>query len=396
MINPSSTTLSRFKIIDLTQARAGPTCVRQFADWGADVIAVERPEPPGSVPLDLSKRHDPDYQMLFRHKRSMVLDLTRPEGLVVLKDLVRGADVLVENYRPDVKHRLGIDYESMRAINPRLVYTSISGFGQDGPYRERPGVDQIAQGMSGLMSVTGHAGHGPVRVGVPIGDMTTGLFAAIGTLNALLEREASGLGQWVQVSLLETLTFLMELQASRFLSNGEPAQQLGNGHPTGVPTGAYRTTDGYVNIGVLPKIWARFCKALGIEHLIDHPDYATPRLRVQHREQVDQVVAEVVGRHTSAYWVERLNAFGVPCGPIYQLDQVFDDPQVQHLGLVQRVKTRHAGEQAMMRQPVTLSRTPCQPVDGAPELGEHTETILREAGYSAERISALRSSGVLG
>lgn len=398
-LNKSSSALARFTVIDLTQARSGPTCVRQFCDWGANVIAIERPEPPpqsGAQPLDYPKRHDPEFQNLFRNRRSLVLDIKTAQGLAVLKRLAQSADVLVENYRPDVKHRLGIDYESMRKINPRLVYTSISGFGQEGPYRERPGVDQIAQGMSGLMSVTGEAGRGPLRVGIPIADITTGIFAALGTMTALLEREVSGEGQWVQTSLLETQIFMMDLQASRWLMKGLPAEQLGNGHPNGVPTGCYPTQDGYVNIAMLPRMWPRFCKAMGLDSLLDDPDFATIKARVRNRARVDEIIVNLVRQRESSHWVKILNEAGVPCGPIYTIDQVFADEQVHFLGMVQDVASATAGPLRLLGQPVTLSRTPSRLTKGASELGEHSEEILAEAGYTTGEIAKLRTQGILG
>ena len=250
--------LARFKVIDLTRVRAGPTAVRQLADWGAEVIKVESPE--GDAGMG-GERHGPDFQNLHRNKRSMTLNLKSPEGVAILKRLVQGADVLVENYRPDVKFRLGIDYETLRPINPRLVYASISGFGQDGPYRERPGFDQIAQGMGGLMSITGLPGQGPVRVGIPVADLTAGIFCAMGILVALLEREQSGEGQWVQSTLLAAQIAMLDFQAARWMIGHEVPGQAGNDHPTSIPTGVFQTADGYINIGAAGEaIYRRFCK----------------------------------------------------------------------------------------------------------------------------------------
>src|SRR6202163_1833433 len=244
---PASKALARFKVLDLTRVRAGPTAARQLADWGADVIKIELPR--GLDQADMGgPRHGPDFQNLHRNKRSLTLNLKEADGVAIFKRMVETADVVIENYRPDVKFRLGIDYESVRSINKRIVYGSISGFGEDGPYRERPGFDQIAQGMGGLMSITGLPGQGPVRVGIPVADLTAGLFCALGIMVALLEREQSGEGQWIQTSLLQAQIFMLDFQASRYLVKGEVAKQAGNNHPTSIPTGVFKTADGYINI----------------------------------------------------------------------------------------------------------------------------------------------------
>src|SRR5262245_30539104 len=280
----ASTALSHIKVIDLTRVRAGPTAVRQLADWGASVIKIELPpgldegEGPGG-PRDGS-----DFQNVHRNKRGMTLNLKSPDGVAILKKLVKSADVLVENYRPDVKHRLGVDYETMAKVNPRLVYGSISGYGEDGPYRMRPGFDQIAQGMGGLMSITGLPGQGPVRVGIPIADLCAGIFCAYGIVVALLEREKSGRGQWVKSSLLQAQLFMLDFQAARWLMKGEVPKQAGNNHPTSIPTGVYKTRDGYMNIAASGhKIWLRLCEAIGAPDLATHPDYATGAARSKHR-----------------------------------------------------------------------------------------------------------------
>jgi crotonobetainyl-CoA:carnitine CoA-transferase CaiB-like acyl-CoA transferase len=374
--------LSRFTVLDLTRVRAGPTCVRQFADWGANVIKIESPD--GSA--DFAARHDPDFQNLHRNKRSITLNLKTPEGLAVLKQLVARADVLVENYRPDVKDRLGIDYESLKKVNKRLVYTSISGFGQDGPYRERPGVDQIAQGMGGLMSITGAPGKGPMRVGIAIADLSAGLLAAVGTMTALLEREVSGEGQWVHTSLLEAQIFMLDFQAARYLMKQEVAGQVGNDHPTSVPTGTFRTRDGYINIAPTPPMWKKFCATLGL-NIAEDPDFATPPARRKNRDRLAEAVEKVTLKETNATWIDRFNKAGVPCGPIYSIDQTFADPQVKHLGMAETVKSGKLGEIPLVAQPVNLSRTDSQLVAGAPEAGEQTDEILEWLGYSKDTIA---------
>src|SRR6266702_3065212 len=313
---PASDALKRFTVIDLTRVRAGPTCVRQLADWGANVIKVEMPETAGESmggPRDGS-----DFLNLHRNKRSMTLDLKKPEGVEILKKLVTHADVLVENYRPDVKHRLGIDYETLRKLNPRLVYGSISGFGQEGPYRDRPGFDQVAQGMGGLMSITGMPGEGPMRVGIPIADLTGGIFCAMGILVALLEREVSGEGQWVQSSLLQAQIFMLDFQGARWLVEKDVAKQAGNNHPTSIPTGVFKTSDGYINIATTGgRIWERCAQAIGAPELVNNPDYATAPARSKNRDALNAAMNELTQKKSTETWVTELNTAGVPCGPIY-------------------------------------------------------------------------------
>jgi formyl-CoA transferase len=394
MTDNSGMPLSRFKVLDLTRVRAGPTAVRQLADWGAEVIKIEAPPTPGEG-LG-GPRHGPDFQNLHRNKRSLTLDLKSPEGMEIFHKLVRGADVVVENYRPDVKTRLGIDYPALKGINPRLVYASISGFGQSGPYRDRPGFDQIAQGMGGLMSITGLPGQGPVRVGVPVADLSAGIFCAMGILVALLEREVSGEGQWVETSLLAAQIAMLDFQAARWLIAREVPEQAGNDHPTSIPTGVFRTQDGYINIASAgDEIFRRLCKALEIPALADHPDYRTGKLRSDNRKALNAAIEEVTQARDSAEWIERLNAAGVPSGPIYLIDQVFADPQVRHLGIAQAVDHPALGTMELVGQAVTLSRSPSRLRTASPEAGEHTDAILRALGYSDTDLAGLRQRGVV-
>src|SRR4051795_1757679 len=331
--------LSRFKVLDLTRVRAGPTAVRQLADWGAKVIKIEAPPGPGEG-LG-GPRHGPDFQNLHRNKRSLTLDLKAPEGIEIFRRLVREADVVIENYRPDVKTRLGIDYEALRAINPRLVYASISGFGQSGPYRDRPGFDQIAQGMGGLMSITGLPGQGPVRVGIPVADLSAGLFAAMGIMVALLEREQSGKGQAIETSLLQAQIFMLDFQAARWLTGREVPPQAGNNHPTSIPTGVFKTSDGYINIAAAGgKMWEKVCQTLGFPELATHPDYATGPARQKNRDALNARMEQETVKNSSAHWVDAFNKAGVPCGPIYSIDQAFADPQVKHLGIARPIQTQ--------------------------------------------------------
>jgi crotonobetainyl-CoA:carnitine CoA-transferase CaiB-like acyl-CoA transferase len=396
MPNPrASRALERFTVLDLTQVRSGPTCVRQLADWGANVIKVEQPpelvtgEPPGGP------REGPDFQNLHRNKRSITLNLKSKQGLAAFLRMVKKADVVVENFRPDVKKRLGIDYKSLSKVNPKIILGSISGFGQDGPYAGRPGFDQIAQGMGGLMSITGLPGQGPVRVGIPIADLCAGLFCALGIMVALLEREKSKKGQHITTSLLQAQIFMLDFQAARWLVKGEVPQQAGNNHPTSIPTGVFKTSDGHINIASTgQKIWERFCHALGDPDLITRPEYATAAARSKNREALNAVIDAHTIKRTSADWVERLNEAGVPSGPIYSIDQMFGDPQVEHLKMAQPVKKK-GKEMKLVGQPVSLSRTPSKLVSWPPALGEHTDQVLKEFGFRAGEIAALRKANAI-
>jgi crotonobetainyl-CoA:carnitine CoA-transferase CaiB-like acyl-CoA transferase len=392
----ASTAFSRLRILDLTRVRAGPTCVRQFADFGADVVKIE--SPPGVDPNENmgGPRDGPDMQNLHRNKRSMTLNLKRPEARAVFARLVKSADVVVENYRPDVKFRLGVDYDSLKKINPRIILASISGFGQDGPYRDRPGFDQIAQGMSGLMGVTGEPGRGPMRSGAAIADVTAGLYAALGVMTALIERESSGEGQWVQSCLLQAGIGLLDFQAARYAMKGEVPPQMGNDHPTSMPTSAYRTADGHINIACSGDgMWKRLCKALGREELLSKEEFADNDRRSRNRHALNDVLNEVFAGKKSAAWVEMLNAAGVPCGPIYRMDEVFADPQVRHLQAAVEVAHPRLGRFKILGQPAKLSRTPASIAAPAPEIGAHTEEILQELGYAPAEISALKDSKVV-
>jgi crotonobetainyl-CoA:carnitine CoA-transferase CaiB-like acyl-CoA transferase len=306
------------------------------------------------------------------------------------------ADVVVENFRPDVKERLGIGYEALRAVNPRLVYASISGFGQDGPYRDRPGFDQIAQGMGGLMSITGLPGQGPVRVGIPIADLCAGIFCSQGILLALIERERSGEGQWVETSLLQAQIFMLDFQAARWTIGHEVPKQAGNNHPTSIPTGVFQTKDGHINIATTgQKIWERFCAVIGGEHLVKREEYATGAARSKNRDRLSADLNEILKRETSAAWIARLNEAGVPCGPIYAMNEVFADPQVEHLGVTATVESPHLGRLEMLAQPMRLSRTPALVDRHPPALGEHTDEVLREYGYGPDEVARLRRDKIV-
>ena len=389
----ASQALARFTVLDLTRVRSGPTCVRQLADWGANVIKIEMPPDEKGGEGMGGPRDGSDFQNLHRNKRSITLDLKKPEGRAAFFKLVEKADVVVENFRPDVKRRLGIDYPELKKINKRIVMGSISGFGQDGPYENRPGFDQIAQGMGGLMSITGLPGQGPVRVGIPVADLTAGLFCALGILTALHEREVSGEGQHVTTSLLQAQIFMLDFQASRWLQNKEVAQQAGNDHPTSIPTGVFKTKDGHINIATTGgPIWDRFCVAIGAETMATHPDYATGKLRSANRKALNAEIGTYTEKKTSAEWIDIFNKSGVPCGPIYSIDQVFADPQVQHLGIAQSTPKKDGTPLNLVGQPMTLSRTPSKMAVRPPALGEHTDEVLAAFGFSAGEIAALKQA----
>ena len=391
---PASTVLSRYTVLDLTRVRSGPTCVRQLADWGANVIKIEMPATDQAGQLG-GPREGSDFQNLHRNKRAITLNLKQAKGVEIFKSLAAKADVVVENYRPDVKFRLGIDYESLKPLNKGLVYGSISGFGQDGPYKDRPGFDQIAQGMGGLMSITGAPGQGPMRAGIPIADLTAGIFCAQGILLALLEREQSGEGQWVQTSLLQAQTFMLDFQASRWLMDGDVAQQAGNNHPTSIPTGVFETADGHINIASAGQaIYLRFVDVLGDERLMEDR-FATGAARSENRDAINDIINEHTRKRPSAEWIDLLNKAGIPCGEINSIDQVFGSPQIKHLGMAKDVVSQERGPTQLVGQPVSLSRTDSSVRHPPPTYGQHTADVLGELGFGAEDIKQLKDDGII-
>ena len=393
---PASSALSHIRVLDLSRVRSGPTAVRQLADWGADVIKIEQPpslEADGALGAG---RNTADFQNLQRNRRSLTLNLKEPRGLELFRKLVATSDVVVENFRPDVKTRLGIDYESLKAINRKIILASISGFGQTGPYAKRPGFDQIAQGMGGLMSITGDARDGPMRVGIPIADLAAGLFCALGILTALIEREKSAEGQWLHTSLLQSQIFMLDFQAARWLMQGEVAPQVGNEHPTSVPTNRYLTRDGAINIAVAgDQIWQRLCNAIGRKDWADDESLATNALRKARRDELNDAISEIMAEKTSAEWVELLTAAGVPCGPIYRIDEMFDDPQVRHLKVARPIHTDPFGNTHALVQPFQMSRTPSVLAASPPTRGQHTNEVLEELGIDTEDIPELLKKSVI-
>jgi crotonobetainyl-CoA:carnitine CoA-transferase CaiB-like acyl-CoA transferase len=393
----ASPALARFRVLDLSRVRAGPTCARMLADFGADVIRIE--PPPGVDPNDAmfaAKRHGGDFQNLNRNKRGLALNLKKEEGRAVLHRLVRDADVVLENWRPDVKQRLGLDYETLAAINPRIVLASISGFGQDGPYAWRPGFDQVIQGMGGLMSVTGFKESGPVRAGIAVSDSSAGLYTALGILTALLEREVSGRGQWVHAALLHAQIAMLDFQAARYLLDGDVPAQEGNDHPTSAPMGMFRCADGAVNIGVSGKgQWKDFCTAIDRMDWLQRPEFRLNADRIRNRAEINATVQQLFAGRPVGYWVELLNRAGIPCGPVYTVPEMFEDEQVRHLGVAAPLRGRDGETIRVISQPVVLERTPAALVAPAPEVGEHSDEVLREAGYDDGQIEALRAQGVI-
>lgn len=393
----ASAALARFRVLDLSRVRAGPNCVRMLTDFGADVIRIE--PPPGVDPNEAmfaANRRSGDFQNINRNKRSMTLNLKRPGARDILMRLVKDADVLVENWRPNVKKKLGLDYDSLAAVNPRIILASISGFGQDGPLASRPGFDQIIQGMGGLMSVTGHPESGPVRAGLAVADMSAGLYTALGILTALLEREVSGKGQWVHASLLHSQIAMMDFQMARYLNDNDIPVQVGNDHPTSSPMGVFEARDGVFNLGASGEgNWIRLCTVLECPEWLIDPEFKTETLRVKHRDRLTVALAEVFKERTVGNWVTLLNDAGVPAGPIYTVAQVFEDEQVKHLGVTTSLMTDFGKEMHYINQPVTLERTPSKVVAPAPSWGQHTDEVLAEAGYSQEEIRQFHADAVV-
>ncbi|MEI8401475.1 MAG: CoA transferase [Alcaligenaceae bacterium] len=387
--------LSRFTVLDLTRVRSGPAAVRQFADWGANVIKIEEP---GDQPDDRpgGSSQFADYQNTHRNKRSVTLNLKHPKGKALFLKMVEQADVVIENYRPNVKFKLGIDYESLRKINKRIILASVSGFGQDGPYVDRPGLDQIAQGLGGIMSVTGEPGRGPMRAGIPVADLSSGLFCAIGTLVALLEREESGEGQWVQSSLLQSQVWMMDFQIMRWLMNKEIPGQTGNDHPTTAATGVYPTADGYINLAAMgTEMFIKLVTAIGLPELAEDPRFKLLKTRGQNRPALNAAIAARTKQEPTADWIELLNKAGVPCGSIKNVKETMEDPQVVHLGMAKTIQHPNLGEISVVNHPVIMSRSKREVFTAAPDRGEHNKEVYAEFGVSAAEVEALLQDGAV-
>ena len=385
--------LSRFKVLDLTLARAGPSCVRTLADWGADVIRVEPPAEAGEASEVVGRRDGSDFQNLHRNKRAITLNLKTDEGREVFMRLAEQADVIVENMRPSVAKRLGVDFESARKRNPRIVYGSISGFGQYGPYTERPSIDQIAQGMTGIMSVTGFPGQGPLRVGVAVTDIMAGAFLAQGILIALLDREVSGEGRWVQTSLLEAGITLMDFQATRWTMDKKVPPQEGNFHPTNTPMGLYPTADGFLNLAATSnKNFVKFCKLIDRDKMGADPRFASSALRARNREALNELIATALRARPSREWFDIMVAEGIPCGPVYNVKDVFADPQVEQLRIKRSVTHPRLGEIDLIAQPCEITGFDRNLRSATPDLGEHNDEVLRSLGYDAEGIAKLKAA----
>lgn len=393
---PASDILTPYTVLDLTRVRAGPTCARQLADWGANVIKIEQPTKDTSGADGMGgPRAGSDFQNLHRNKRGITLNLKAPEGAAIFKRMAAKADVIIENYRPGVKHRLGIDYETLRQDNPGLIYASISGFGQDGPLADRPGFDQILQGMGGLMSITGEPGRGPMRVGIPIADLCSGLLASQGIMLALLKRERTGEGQWVQSSLLQAQAFMLDFQAARWLMDGDVPGQAGNDHPTSIPTGVFKTSDGYINIAASGgAMWDRLR-----DHMADPrlhaEEFASAEARSDNRQSLNAILNECTERQSSDHWVEALNGVGVPCGEINTIDKVFENPQMQHLGMAWDVDSQERGKSKLVGQAITMSGSKASITAPPPTIGQHTREVLGEFGYSTSEIDAFEAADVI-
>jgi len=395
----SNLPLSRYTVLDLTIARAGPSAVRLLADWGARVIRIEPPpeeeENGRSITGD---RNGPDDQNLHRNKRSLSIDLKNPTGQQLFGELVAKADVVVENFRADVKQRLNLDYESLCEHNASIILASISGFGQTGPYSARAGVDQIVQGLSGLMSVTGHPGGGPVRAGIAISDTAAGMFLGQGILLALLHREHTGVGQWVHTSMLESMLSKMDFQAARYTMLGEVADQQGNDHPTLVPMGTFSAEDGPVNIAAsTPRMFNELCEALGASAIADDPRFAKTTDRVKNKVALRAAINELTAQFSVEELVTMLAPLGVPCGPVCNLAETFDNPQVRHLEMTRPAPNPVHGDVSLLRSPINLSKFPHPDRfhHAGPVAGQHNHEILTEFGYDADSITELEQSGAI-
>jgi formyl-CoA transferase len=389
--------LAGIRVVEVGNWMAVPFCGMQLADLGADVIKVENPR--GG---DLTRGAGPfldgessNFVRLNRNKRSVTLDLKAEAGKRLFRRLVASADVLIENLRPGTMDGLGLGYEALRAEAPRLIYLAATGFGSDGPYASLPGLDIIAQGMSGLMSITGEAGRPPVKIGVPITDLTCALYGAIAVLAALRARDRDGRGQFIDVSLLEAGVSLAVWEAGRYFATGEVPRPSGSAHQSIAPYQAFRTADGYVTIGANSQAhWKTLCSALGLEALVDDPRFAMNEQRIANRDALVTEIETVTATQPTAHWTQIIGAAGIPCGPIWTFDRVFDDPHLEARGFFADAPHPTLGPVRQLGSPMRLSATPTRIERAGPRLGEHTAEVLREIGVDEREVAELSEAGV--
>ena len=389
--------LAHIKILDLTRFVAGPFCTQLLGDMGAEVIKIESPDRGDETRYQAAVVNGESWYFagLNRNKKSLTLDLKSKEGKEIFRRLAREVDVVVENFRPGVMRNFGFDYENLSKINPRLIYCGISGFGKDGPYALRPAFDFIAQGLSGFMSITGFPDREPVRTGIPISDSVAGIYAAFGILAAVVAREKTGRGQEVQTSLVDAMVSIMSYLSAEYFSSGKIPQRFGNDHPVLCPYGTFPAADGYINVAPSGEhMWERLAQALGLTDLARDPRFQSNALRRQNREELNRRVSEVTSRKPMAEWIEFLNKEGVPCGPIHNLGQALEDPQIQHQKMVLTVE-QPTGKMRILGFPVKLSETPAELRRPAPKFGEHTGEILAGIGFSENQVQEFKRKGAI-
>jgi crotonobetainyl-CoA:carnitine CoA-transferase CaiB-like acyl-CoA transferase len=391
--------LDGIRIIDFSKALAGPYCTMLLADMGAEVIKVEMP---GSG--DDSRGWGPPFiegeaayfLSVNRNKKSITLNLKDPKAKEIALKIIEKADIVLESNRPGVMTKLGLDYETVKKINPGIIYCSISGFGQTGPYSKRPGFDQVIQGYGGIMGLTGEKGGGPLKVGIAVTDIATGMFAATGILTALYHRERTGQGQHVDASMLDGQVSWLTYQAGRYLASGNVPQRIGSAHPLIVPYQDFEASDGFINIAAgNDNLWKKFCAATDLSDIADDPKFATNPKRVENRDEVVAIVSKKIKTKTMQEWLDILNDAGVPCGPIYTVDQIFKDPQVLAREMLVEVDHPKCGKIQVTGSPIKLSETPAEITTHPPMLGEHNSSILQEFGFSEEDITKLKEDKVI-